>query len=347
MSKIAVIFDTNSCYADRTQQAFFGRRDTLIKISQRATIYMPQIVIDELVQQKTEGIQENLNILKRNSLLPMLGFDTTALETVNEQEHVRKLQIMEDIPYQVIDIKDPVEAYKKIRKWVIPGNPPFNMRNSNGKNNSDKGIKDALIACTIDDFLKQKTYDVYYLACMDGRLKEYYKNRQEIICLSPDEIAKELSRVFFDDYTVGAIRNELEQPEAILRDNWVNRNTDVVSQFDYEEYSTLVLQDATSKEIIKTSDSLLIEDPSSLQASGSFSSTHNVVTRIHDSLDFYRQEELAAIKDAMMTNNQVYGIGLDEDVKSLALELFSFFIGQLDDKEKERFDVYYGLREIE
>ena len=308
---------------------------------------MPQVVIDELIQQNVEGTNESIAKLRENPLLPALGFDLSKLDGLIAHKHAKKLHLQEDLPYSVIEISDVVKAYEKIRTWVIPGDAPFNKRNDNGNNNSDKGLKDALVACTIDEFLALETYDTYYLASNDGRLKDYYKDNRQIVCLSQQDILEELKKEFFDEYTLDVIRTDIDVPKAMLKNNWLNMNFDVVGCFEHEEYLTLIVLDSASKEILKSSDVLSLGKITDLAASGGFAATHDAVAGIIDSLDYYSPEELEEIKTVLMTNDQVYGIGTDEDVKTLASAIFNYFLDRLDEEEKKRFDVYFELREIE
>jgi hypothetical protein len=346
MARTAVIFDTNSCHVDRTAQSFFGQHTILEEIASRATIIMPQVVIDELMQQNIEGTNESITALKSNPLLPVLDFDLSKLDEIIDHEHAKSLMLAEKVAHEIVDITDTNHAFVKIRAWVIPGRPPFNKRNADGKNNSDKGLKDALVACTVDEILKKSEYETYYLATGDGRLKDYYAGNRQITCLLPMEILDELKREFFDEYTIDVIRNAIGKKSATLKENWLNINSDVVALFEDAEYLTLVILDAESKEIVGTSDAALIGDSGSLASSGSYSTTHDVVTEIMGSLEYYAQKELVEIKDALTTNDQVYGIGTDEDIKALASAIYSFFQSQLTEDEKHRFDVYYNLKEL-
>ncbi len=346
MGKIAVIFDTNSCHVDRTVQSFFGQHTLLEEISARATILMPQVVIDELIQQNIEGTNESLSALKANPLLPTLNYDLKILDQIVDHQHAKSLMDAENIAYEIVDIVDKERAFEKIRGWVIPGMPPFNKRSPDGKKNSDKGLKDALVACTVDEILEKADYDIYYLATSDGRLKDYYYGNRQISCLLPDAILDELKREFFDEYTLDVIRVEIGMNTATLKDHWLNINADVVAQLEDAEYLTLVILDTTSKEIIKSTDAVMLTPADSLTSSANYDTTHEVVADIMNSLEYYNQKELLEIKSALMTNDQVYGIGTDEDVKSLASAIFSFYLFQLNDDEKQRFNVYYNLKEI-
>lgn len=346
MSRVAVVFDTNSCYVDRTHQIFLGNKSLLKEISEHATLIIPQIVIDELIQQKIEGTTQNIKELRSNPLLPALGFDLARLDKVVETEHVNQLQVLEDLPYEVIDINDPVKTYSKIREWVIPGNPPFNKRTENGKNNSDKGLKDAFIACSIDELLDLDEYDKYYLACEDGRLKEYYKDNSRISCLKTDEILDLIKKEFFDEYTLDVVNNELEQLQVKYKNSFFNINSDVIGHFEGDENSLLIAFDASSKEIIGTIEKKSITHIDTLAASESYDRTHEVVAEITENIEYYSQSQLKEIKKALLTNDQIYAIGTDEDIKGLASRIFNFFNVSLSDDEKLSFAVYYGLREV-
>src|SRR5690606_38395245 len=129
-------------------------------------------------------------------------------------------------------IQDKVKAFEKIRSWVVPGEPPFNQRKADGKNNSDKGLKDAIVACTIDELLAENEYDAYFLATGDGRLRDYYATNRKITCLIPKEILHELEREFFDEYTIDVIRNEIGSKSAVIKDSWLNINSDMVALFE-------------------------------------------------------------------------------------------------------------------
>lgn len=345
MSRAAVIFDTNSCRSIRTDQSFFGNRNILLDISSRATIILPQIVIDELIQQNAEGAKANINSLRNNTLLDVFEFDRQTLEQFDSYTHATSLLENEPIKYMVIDILNLKKAYEKIKEWAIKGKAPFNKRTEDGKNNSDKGFKDALIACSVDDFIKSKTFDKYYLVCDDGRLKEYYKDSRYLTCMDAASVLSDLDREFFDDYMLSVIRDTISMPKAELKESWTNIDSDVVGLFGYEEYETVVIVDSVSKEVISYADFLSVSGYDSFTSSGSFSITHSLTGDIVESLQFYKPADLEHIKSALVVNDQVYGIGTDEDVKTIAQKVFEYFKSDLTDQELEHFNVYYNIRD--
>lgn len=345
MAKVAVIFDTNACHSRRETQSFFGYRPIMTEIASRAEILLPQVVVNELIQQNAEGTLENIEALKSNSLLTELGFDIKLLESVDGDKHAMKIYENEAIAHKVVRVEKPEEAYRKIEKWSVAGSPPFNERKKDGKNNSDKGIKDAIVACTVDEILAADKYDIYYLACRDTRLKDYFRDNKRIACLSPEEILDELKKEFFDEYTLARTKEELNWPSITLKDEWININSDIVGLFEYEEYEIAVIFDKASKEILETRDLLLIDRGEVLQISGSFSSTHDVVAKITDSLIYYSFDDLMKIRSALISNDQVYGIGTDDDIKALAEQIYRYFLYDLSQEDRKLFMSYYNIRE--
>jgi hypothetical protein len=345
MSKIAVIFDTNACRSRRDTQHLFGERQILNEIASRAVILVPKIVADELIQQNIEGTIENIEGLKRNTLLSELGFDNRILDTLDSNIHAQKIYENETITHRVVELQNLEKVFRKIESWSIAGNAPFNERTKDGKNNSDKGFKDAIVACTIDEIIAAKEFDTYYLACHDSRLKDYFKDNKNITCLTPKEILDELKKEFFDEYTLDRVKDELSWPSIVLKNDWININLDIVGQFDYEEYENLIIFDRTSKEIIEITDFLSIYDSNILNLSGSFSATHEAVAKITESINYYNQDELLNVKLGLTTNDQVYSIGSDDDVKALAKQIYDYFLYDLTGEEKEIFARYYNMRE--
>lgn len=344
MGKVAVIFDTNACHSKRETQVFFGDRATMQEIASRADILIPQIVIDELIQQNSEGTEQSADNLRKNPLLDVLGFDRSKVDSLDSVIHAKEIYDKENIQHTVVQISDTERAFQNLQRWSVVGSPPFNARNKDGKNNSDKGIKDALVACTVDEILGKNDYETYYLACIDSRLKEYYRDNKRISCLSPSEILDELKKEFFDEYTLDKTKKELDWPAIALVGDWININSDIVGLFSYEEYRTIVIFDKNSKEILESTDYLFVEDSNLLNTSGSFAATHDAVARISGSVAYYSYDDIQKIRKGLTTNDQVYGIGTDDDVKGLAKQIFDYISYDLSQEEMQIFEDYYNIR---
>src|SRR5699024_4787952 len=81
---------------------------------------------------------------------------------------------------------------------------------------------------------------------------------------------------------------------------------------------------------------------SELQSSWSFASTHRAIAQLDPEAN-YTPDQLRRIVDSAMTNNQIFAIGEDEDVR----EFYELFLGRhggmLDEKEWDHFDENFSI----
>lgn len=84
----------------------------------------------------------------------------------------------ENIVFNTEDIDDREGFFEWSRKLALQNKAPF-------ENKSDKGFKDSIIAFTIDEYLNHNpnVRKPVILVSTDGRLGEYFQDRDDVLCL--------------------------------------------------------------------------------------------------------------------------------------------------------------------
>lgn len=169
-----VIVDTNLARNENSYSELLGNRKQLQAIAASNELYIPAVVIDEIVTQKRLSFLREQAQINRSGILKLTSFSIDEAESLAFEQVEEKIRSDKSIPFNVLP-QAPVEyAFPRIYNWAINHEPPFEER-------SDKGFKDACIVASIDFFLEQSSEEKQVLICTDDkRMAEYFKNRTNI-----------------------------------------------------------------------------------------------------------------------------------------------------------------------
>ena len=171
---VIVIVDTNLARNENSYSELLGNRKQLQAIAASNELYIPAVVIDEIVTQKRLSFLREQAQINRSGILKLTSFSIDEAESLAFEQVEKKIRSDKSIPFNVLP-QAPVEyAFPRIYNWAINHEPPFEER-------SDKGFKDACIVASIDFFLEQSSEEKQVLICTDDkRMAEYFKNRTNI-----------------------------------------------------------------------------------------------------------------------------------------------------------------------
>lgn len=169
-----VIVDTNLARNENSYSELLGNRKQLQAIAASNELYIPEVVIDEIVTQKRLSFLREQAQINRSGILKLTSFSIDEAESLAFEQVEKKIRSDKSIPFNVLP-QAPVEyAFSRIYNWAINHEPPFEEK-------SDKGFKDACIVASIDFFLEQSSEEKQVLICTDDkRMAEYFKDRTNI-----------------------------------------------------------------------------------------------------------------------------------------------------------------------
>lgn len=320
--KEKVIFDTNITH-NAGVNTFLGNREILFKFSQDAKIILPDVVVQEIKRQKRRDLQSNKDKFLRNPFHKLIGVNEDETKDFSIEDYIQKLIDEEDIPFEVIDLKDN-NVLSKIKELAINKQAPFESGD-----NTDKGFKDTLIYFTVLEYL-QEIEDKYVFVCAkDNRLNEAFENHHNIIVVKDyEEFKRKSISQFFDDYFIEQVNSELEleiTKENIV-EHWCNidGNQNVLINTECEEY----IIELDSGEIVSNSKpELYSANIEQLIHARNFDTTHNKIEQLSPYVSYFSDDEILNILNASFSNDQIGWIIGDEDVMG--------FIGRLYKTKKE------------
>lgn len=171
---VIVIVDTNLARNENSYSELLGNRKQLQAIAASNELYIPEVVIDEIVAQKRLSFLREQAQLNRSGILKLTSFSIDEAENLAFEQIEEKIRTDRSIQFDVLP-QAPVEyAFSRMYKWAIHHEPPFEEK-------SDKGFKDACIVASIDYFLEHSSKEEQVIICTDDkRMAEYFKDRNNI-----------------------------------------------------------------------------------------------------------------------------------------------------------------------
>ena len=316
-----VIFDTNFIRNTEPKQ-FLGGRSELAKFAKVAELVFPDIVIEEIKTQKRKKLEKNKNSFLSNPFHWLRKLDDDETKNFDIESHLTELEYNETLEYTVIKLSD-YSVLEQMKDLALKKLPPFAAGDS-----TDKGFKDACIYFTTLEYLQSIPDKMVFVCCKDGRLKEAFKERLNIIVIeSFDDFKQNSITVFYDEYFIEKLKTEVHS--NIIKENiidfWFNINENRVLLIEVEGERHVVEVD--SGEIVafekvatysKAIDTLI--------NSGAFATTHSAIESLNPYIQFLSDDEILKILEAANTNDQIYRVIIHEDVKQ--------FISNLYDKKK-------------
>lgn len=345
MNRPVVFVDTNCADNRGSATAFLGGRADLEKIAKRAKIILPKVVFDELCQHISTYLGAQLDGLKRNPHRHYLGISDAQIATLDISVRLTELIKKETIPYEILDLQKKRAAYEEIYEHSVKGTPPFNP-------GGDKGFKDSLIAKTIDEFIYANPKHRVFLLTKDELLKSYFQDSDVQIITSFQDFDREYSEDKIEDQAlldriwdyfdeVGVELPERKPPN----DQWLNYEGDIVAFFKDETYGDVyALIDSVAREPLSFIGESLPEVIRNLENVGSFQAAHSAIAEVDYIFAYCNLDYIKTIAQIMLSNDQIYGIGGDEDVSQFVAKLFNALDENSESALAEEVKTRYGLR---
>lgn len=340
--KHRVILDTNAIYNDNSSDSFLGRREDLGKFVKVADLYIPDIVLDELMACKRRHLEGEVKTkFIENIYSKLFGIEKTKVEGFDIEEFLLQLKSKETIPYSVIKLTETAEILREIRNLAIAKKQPFE-----NKEGTDKGFKDAYIYLTIKEFLS-KSGDMVFVVTRDGLLGETLAKLSRIkVVHNYGEFEKYIDEYLREPYFISRLKEEVDEEieEDDIEDTWLNLEENWVLKIICNSKVYFVEVDFTSKEIVGSVNVDFSASISKLVASGSFTTTRESVDELKDYVNFFSDQDIQTLFKAAIENNQIYSIASYEDVKEFFTGLYQNKSQTLSDDIKDLFKHYFEIK---
>jgi len=318
-----VIFDTNFIRNTEAKQ-FLGGRSELEKFAKVAELVFPDIVIEEIKNQKRKNLESKKDSFLKNPFHWLRKLDQDETKSFDIESYITELEAEETLKYSVIKLTD-YFVLEQMKDLALKKLPPFEAGD-----NTDKGFKDACIYFTTLEYLQSIPDKMIFFCCKDGRLKEAFQKHPNIIVIdSYDDFKKSTIGEYRTEYFVEKLREELQNNSIIdsnIIDYWfnINENQVLLLEIDGEKY----VVEVDSGEIVAFEKvTAYSEAIDSLINAGAFATTHAAIEVLNPYIHFLSDNEILKILEAVNTNNQIYLIIGNEDVKQ--------FVSTLYDRKKE------------
>ena len=171
------IFDTNKIRS-LSFVGLFGSQGELTDFAQHCRIVIPELVIEELMQQKKEEFSLQRKQLEQNTLFKGLHEDVRKNASEEVQEVYNKLQtkrLLVDVAFEVIPLSDKEKALDQVTSLAVARKEPF-------FNNKEKiEFKDALILQTILQYVSHCQQTVYVVARDTDLIEELRKEGVNVV----------------------------------------------------------------------------------------------------------------------------------------------------------------------
>ena len=336
-----IIIDTNSAI-NKSHIGFFGFREELRKISNVSELFFPQIVIDEIKNHKNRQLSTKRSQMLDNPFMDIAKISRSTIKSHNIDLIIDDILDTETIKYQLIGLDDIPRAFERIYGWAIKNEPPFEI-------GSDKGFKDAYIACVIYELLDKHDDDCLFLCTKDERLTLTFKNNSRVqIVQDFNDFQRYSLGAFLDQYLIAKIAGEcgIEPKNCEIQDGWLNVENNWViriSEVIGEGTVLSVIIDSEAREILSHSDADLCTHINNLTESGDFNSTHSAIALLAPLVSYLSKAQIERIIRASTENSQIYWVAKDEDVKEFFLPLFEYIRPTIDftciDKFRDHFEI--------
>ena len=234
-------------------------------------------------------------------------------ENFDNEAHIIELERNEDIKYTVIKLQDH-SALEQIKELALKKLPPFEKDEG-----TDKGFKDAYIYFTILEYL-QTIPDKYIFVCTkDGRFKEALQRHPNIKVIKDfEDFRKESVSSFYDEYFINKLKESVnpEITEENITDFWlsINGNQILLIEIEDEKFAVEVEQ----REIISFVNTQNY-DVNNFINSGNFAMTHSAVVSLDPYKNYFSDEEIINIFEAIEENSQIIP---DEDVQQFISDIY-------------------------
>lgn len=305
--KPKVVVDTNSVNNNGIGNKFFGFRKDLEHIIDKIDLYVPEMVIKEIKEHKRKNFFTKRNELLNNDLFSLSGGSINELNKLNVKEIIENDYRSENIPFHVLKSGDLKDFFVKFEQPLIKNNPPF-------EKSSDKGIKDAIIAYSIEQLLlKIDPKEKIILVSKDSRLKEYFEQNNRV--RSTDNVS--------------GVTNLLEQDKDVPKK--INNKNEV-------DFTGIKEKTNLEKKIEKML--------TNLRNAVNFQKTHEFIRTLDNNRQFLTKENKADIIRSALNNNQIKWIITDPDISNFLIPIYYDCSTVLTGQEQAEFEILTGISHI-
>ena len=302
--KIKVVVDTNAIDNPGLNNKFFGRRKELLKIINKIDLYVPEIVIKEIKEHKRKCFNTKVSELARNELFKLTNCDIDSINKLSVTEIIASDFESEDIPYTILKTGNIKDFFDKFEQKILRKEPPF------GKDD-DRGIKDALIAYSVDSLLETLgSEERIILVSNDSRLKEYFEKNSKV------RTTNDITRVL----------------DLIEHDTGITVKTDNVTKIEFAG-----IREKSNLE--KKIDKML----TNLRNSVNFSKTHEFISILKRNESFLTKDNKADIIRSALNNNQIRWIIEDQDIYEFLMPIYYDCSDLLTKQEQFEFETIVGI----
>lgn len=310
-----VVFDTNIT-KNHDGKSFLGGRPELEKFTKNTQIIFPDIVIEEIKNQKRKNLKSKRDSFLNNPFHWITGLNRETTKNIDLDHYIEELQNNEIIQYSIIQLTD-FSVLSQIKELATKNKPPF-------EDESDKGFKDTYIYFTILEYLQTIPDKNIFVCTKDGKLSEALNSHSEIIVIKDyEDFLKHTIAKYQSQYYLDKLKVEIEQ--NIIKENiiefWININDNEVVRIELPDATYMVEFD--SGEIISSTNlTNYLQNIDSFINSGSFSSTHTYIGLLTPYIQFFTDSEIIKIMQGVKDNEQIHWILSDDDVKQFVTTLY-------------------------
>lgn len=318
-----VIFDTQVA-RNPDAKNFLGNRTELEKFSKSAIIIFPDIVLEEIRNQKRRNLKNKKQSFLDNPFHWLRTLDRDETKNFDIDVHVEELERTEELKYVSICLTD-YTCLEQMKELALKKLPPFESGD-----NTDKGFKDAYIYFTVLEYMQKTPDKKIFVCCRDGKLKEAFEKYSNIIIIRDYDDFQEKSIVRYqNEYFIEKLHLEkgLEVRKENILDFWTNINDNHILDIKIDNGEEFVVE-IDEGEILNIENKVSYESKiDELCYSGGFDTTHSSIATLESYMSYFSDDEIIRILEATRDNNQINWIIGDDDVKQ--------FIGTLYEKKKD------------
>lgn len=314
--KYKVVFDTNSIRNAESVADFLGGRIELERFLKVSEIIIPDLVIEEIKNQKRKHLISKRDSFLSNPFHLLRKVDEGDTKNFDIEKWILELADGESLPYLVISLTNNV--LEEIKKMSLGNLPPF-------EETSDKGFKDVYIYFTILEYLDTNKGEKIFVVTKDERLKMAFTDNTRVTVVKDfDEFEKQIDAYFRDEYFINRLKEEISEniTAECISEIWLNAEGNWVIKLNCDETTHFVEVDFSSREIIDSTNFDFEVFVNELINSGSYSTTHSMVSSLNAYIKYFSDQEIADIIEASTENSQIYSIASDEDVKEFFLSVY-------------------------
>ncbi len=321
--KEVVIFDTNFLL-NKKGSSFFGKRDQLAAFSEHVDIVIPDMVIRELEEKYKRDFLEGNRTFLKNIASSFLSHNADVFDL---DQKVLELRRGSEIHFLEIFLTD-VDALSKIKELAVLKKAPFEKGNG-----TDKGFKDAYIFITALQYANENPQNKTYFCTTDGLLKDAFEENSDILVIDDFDSFKQNSIVGYQDqYFIELLQEEVDaniKKDSIDRfSKNINDNDIILVRLDEGD----VIVEVESRGVIGHLPVVDIEKAlDDLINSASFATTHTSIAELSEHKQYLSIDVIKNILMAVVSNEQIYRILSDDDVKQFVTSVYGPVRKFLDD----------------